>query len=140
MIQIIAGEKGKGKTKLLIARANEDVRNITGNLVYIDKSNKHMYELSNKIRLINSRDYLLSNADEFLGFISGILSSDHDVEKIYFDSLLKIANLDENADLEPVLTKLNAISNLFNIEFVVCISVPKSRIPDSFMDQVIIAL
>ena len=100
MIHIIAGEKGKGKTKLLIARANEDVRSITGNLVYIDKSNKHMYELSNKIRLINSRDYLLTNADEFLGFICGILSSDHDVEKIYFDSLLKIANLDENADLE----------------------------------------
>ncbi len=140
MIHIIAGEKGKGKTKLLIARANEDVRSITGNLVYIDKSNKHMYELSNKIRLINSRDYLLTNADEFLGFICGILSSDHDVEKIYFDSLLKIANLDENADLEPVLTKLNAISNLFNIEFVVCISVSKSRIPDSFSDQIIISL
>ena len=137
MIQIIAGEKGKGKTKLLIARANDDVRTITGNLVYIDKSNKHMYELSNKIRLINSRDYLLSNADEFLGFISGILSSDHDVEKIYFDSLLKLANLDEHADLEPVLTKLNAISNLFKIEFVVCISVPKERIPDSFLDQII---
>ncbi len=140
MVQIIAGEKGKGKTKLLIARANDDVRNINGNLVYIDKSNKHMYELSNKIRLINSRDYLLSNADEFLGFICGILSSDHDVEKIYFDSLLKIANLDENADLEPVLTKLNAISNLFKIEFVVCISVKKDRIPDSFQDQIIEAL
>ncbi len=140
MIQIIAGEKGKGKTKLLIARANNDVRSINGNLVFIDKSNKHMYELSNKIRLINSRDYLLSNADEFLGFISGILSCDHDVEKIYFDNFIKIANLDENTDFEPVLTKLNAISNLFSVEFVVCISVPKERIPDSFAEQIIEAL
>ena len=140
MIQIIAGEKGKGKTKLLIARANNDVRTMNGNLVYIDKSNKHMYELSNKIRLINSRDYLLSNVDEFVGFISGILSSDHDVEKIYFDSFLKLANLDENTDLEPHLTKLNAISNLFKIEFVLCISVGKDRIPDSFSDQILVAL
>lgn len=140
MIQIIAGEKGKGKTKLLIARANDDVRTINGHLVYIDKSNKHMYELSNKIRLINSREYLLTNADEFLGFISGVLANDHDIEKIYFDSFLKIANLDENADLEPVLSKLNAISNLFKIEFVVCISVPKERIPECFSDQIIEAL
>ena len=53
MIQIISGVKGKGKTKYLIQKANDEVKNANGNVVYLDKNNKHMYELSNKIRLIN---------------------------------------------------------------------------------------
>ena len=139
MIQIIAGEKGKGKTKLLIAKANEDVREMDGNLVYIDKSNKHMYELSNKIRLINSRDYLITNPDEFLGFICGIISTDHDLEKIYFDSFLKISCIKEE-NLEPVLRKLNDISNHFEVDFVICISTNKNKIPDNYNESIIVAL
>ena len=50
MIQIIAGEKGKGKTKYLLEKVNESVKSATGNIVYLDKSQKHMYELSNKVR------------------------------------------------------------------------------------------
>ena len=59
MIQIISGVKGKGKTKYLIQKANEEVKNANGNVVYLDKNNKHMYELSNKIRLINLSEYPL---------------------------------------------------------------------------------
>ena len=39
-----------------------------------------MYELNNKVRLINVPDYMISDADEFIGFISGIISQDHDLE------------------------------------------------------------
>ena len=53
MIQIISGVKGKGKTKYLIQKANEEIKNANGNVVYLDKNNKHMYELSNKIRLMH---------------------------------------------------------------------------------------
>lgn len=139
MIHIIAGEKGKGKTKLLIAKANDDIQEMNGSLIYIDKSNKHMYELSNKIRLINSRDYFITNADEFIGFICGIISSDHDLEKLYFDSFLKIACVDEH-NLEPVLMKLNDISNHFNVECIVSLSANKKSVPDSFSDSIIAAL
>ncbi|MDO5520881.1 MAG: twitching motility protein PilT [bacterium] len=139
MVQIVAGEKGKGKTKLLIAKANEDVLQINGNLVYIDKSNRHMYELSNKIRLINSNDYFVSNADEFIGFLCGVISSNHDLEKIYVDSFLKLAYITEE-NIEPVLTKLLDISNHFKVDIVVCISSSKKKIPDNFLDSVIIAL
>lgn len=139
MIHIIAGEKGKGKTKLLIARANEDIQAMNGSLIYIDKSNKHMYELNNKIRLINSRDYFISNPDEFLGFICGIISSDHDLEKLYFDSFLKIACVNEH-NLEAVLMKLNDISNHFNVECIISLSANKLKIPHSFSDSVIVAL
>ena len=56
MIEIISGEKGKGKTKELLNKVNTSITSATGNIVYLDKSQKHMYELNNKIRLINVTD------------------------------------------------------------------------------------
>ena len=63
MIEIIAGEKGKGKTKELLAKVNHSVAAASGNIVYLDKSQKHMYELNNKVRLINVMDYPIDNCD-----------------------------------------------------------------------------
>ena len=65
MIEIIAGEKGKGKTKELLAKVNHSVTAASGNIVYLDKSQKHMYELNNKVRLINVMDYPIDNCDEY---------------------------------------------------------------------------
>ncbi len=79
MVEIIAGEKGKGKTKHLLDRVNGAVPGSNGNIVYLDKSQKHMYELSNKVRLINVKDYPIEDCDEFIGFICGIISQDHDL-------------------------------------------------------------
>ena len=94
MIEIICGEKGKGKTKELLGRVNNSIATVAGNVVYLDKSQKHMYELNNKARLINVADYPISNCDEFLGFICGIVSQDHDLEEMYLDSFLTIASIE----------------------------------------------
>ena len=90
MVQLIAGKKGKGKTKHLLDKVNAEVKTASGNITYLDKSTKHMFELNNKVRLINVTDYLITNSDEFIGFICGILSQDHDLQQMYFDSFLKI--------------------------------------------------
>ena len=50
MIEIIAGEKGKGKTKHLLDKVNASIQKATGSIVYLDKSPKHMYELNKQIR------------------------------------------------------------------------------------------
>ena len=60
MIQIIAGEKGKGKTKILLDKANAEVLTTKGSLAFIDKNNRHMYELNNKIR---GKECKISNED-----------------------------------------------------------------------------
>ena len=52
-----------------------------------------MYELNNKIRLIDVSGFPIRNCDEFVGFICGIISQDHDLEKIYLDSFLAVAKL-----------------------------------------------
>ncbi len=139
MIQIISGEKGKGKTKILIEKANTEVRTAKGSIVYLDKSNKHMYELSNQIRLENVRDYFIENQSEFIGFICGIISGNHDVQAIYLDSFLKIAYVnDEN--LESVFSKLEKIAEAFHVDFIISISLNENQLPKNFKKNVIVSL
>lgn len=51
MVNLITGKNGKGKSKVLLEKVNSQVKEILGNIVYLDTSTKHMYELNNKIRL-----------------------------------------------------------------------------------------
>lgn len=139
MIQIIAGEKGKGKTKILIDKVNTEIRTAKGSIVYLDKSNKHMYELSNKIRLINVRDYFIENQSEFIGFICGIVSCDHDLQAVYLDSFLKIAYADGES-IENVIQKLEKISEQFQVNFVISISLNFEQLPESVKNHVIVSL
>ena len=139
MIQIIAGEKGKGKTKILLDKVNADILNTTGSIVYLDKSTKHMYELSNKVRLINVRDYCVENSKEFLGFICGIISQDHDLQKVFLDSFLKIACTDEN-DIAPVIEKLEMISSKFEVDFILSVSMDQDALPEAAKKYVTVSL
>ncbi|HIU02908.1 MAG TPA: twitching motility protein PilT [Candidatus Onthocola gallistercoris] len=139
MIQIISGVKGKGKTKYLIQKANENVKEATGNVVYLDKNIKHMFELSNKIRLINTSDYPLDTYDAFLGFVCGLISQDHDLEAMYLDSFLTISSVTDDY-VGYVLSKLNDISSKFNVNFVISISMDADTLPEEFRDNIIISL
>ncbi|GFI15360.1 hypothetical protein IMSAG249_02557 [Lachnospiraceae bacterium] len=139
MVQFIIGKKGKGKTKHLLEKVNTEVQNVSGNIVYLDKSTKHMYELNNKIRLIDVSSYLITNPDEFAGFVSGIISQDHDLEQMYFDSFLKIACL-EDGDVEPVIKKLEKISETFHVNFVISVSLDEDELPACVKDKIIVSL
>ncbi|MBR4725791.1 MAG: twitching motility protein PilT [Lachnospiraceae bacterium] len=141
MIQIIAGGKGKGKTKILLDKVNADVITAKGSLVYIDKNTKHMYELNNKVRLISATDYMIDDEDGFLGFICGIISQDHDLEKVYLDGFLKITGIEgTDKDVSYVLKKIENISAKFKVDFVISISLEASALPAEFKDKVIAAL
>lgn len=139
MIQLIVGEKGKGKTKILLDKANSEIKAAHGSIVYLDKSTKHMYELNNKIRLIDVSGFGLESSGEFIGFIYGILSQDHDLEQMYLDSFLKIAQTDEAGSAE-LLKKLNEIGQKFDVSFIVSISVGSDAIPAELKDSIIAEL
>ena len=139
MVQLILGKKGKGKTKHLLDKVNTEVKTVSGNIVYLDKSTKHMYELNNKVRLIDVSSYMISSSDEFVGFICGIISQDHDLQQMYFDSFLKIA-CREDGEVEDIIRKLDVISQKFGVDFVLSISLDESEIPDSLKDKVIVSL
>lgn len=139
MVQLIVGKKGKGKTKCLLDKVNNEVKNIAGSVVYLDKSTQHMFELNNKVRLINVNDYGVENTDQFLGFVEGILSQDHDLQQMYFDSFLDIAHL-RGEDIRPAVNKLRDLSAQFKTEFILSVSMDKSELPEELVPQVIIDL
>ena len=118
MVEIICGEKGKGKTKHLLDKANTAVRDAQGNVVYLDKSQKHMYELNNKIRLINVTDFPVSNCDEFLGFICGL----------------------KDDQLQHAIEKLDIISEKYNVRFILSISKDEHDLPECAKAKVIVSL
>ena len=140
MIEIIAGEKGKGKTKELLAKVNHSVAAASGNIVYLDKSQKHMYELNNKVRLINVMDYPIDNCDEFLGFLCGIVSQDHDLEEMYLDSFLTIAFAETDDEIQHAIEKLDIISETYNVKFILSVSRAESRLPECAKAKIVISL
>ncbi|MEG0804940.1 MAG: twitching motility protein PilT [Lachnospiraceae bacterium] len=139
MVQIISGEKGKGKTKHLLDKANEAVKTANGSIVFLDKNSKHMYELHNKIRLINVLDFQITNCDEFLGFICGIVSQDHDLQEMYLDSFLTISYATGD-EISHAIRKLEGISEMFGVNFVLSVSRDERDLPECIKDNIIISL
>lgn len=139
MVQFIVGREGKGKTKHLLDKVNTEIKDVQGNVVYLDKSTKHMFELNNKIRLIDVSEYLVTDSDEFIGFICGIISQDHDLQQMYFDSFLKIACVNAD-DLEKVIEKIEKISEKFHVDFVISVSRDESELPENMRKNVIVSL
>ena len=136
MVELIVGKKGKGKTKVLLDKVNGAVKDANGS---IDKSTKHMYELNNKVRLIDVSGFPVKNADEFVGFICGILSQDHDLEQVYLDSFLTTAKL-EGKDATETLDQLSAIGETFKVSFIISMSLDKEEVPEAYQDKIICAL
>ena len=82
---------------------------------------------------------MISNSSEFVGFISGIISQDHDLETIYLDSFLKVAKTDIE-HVEPILKKLNDLSEAFHVTIIMSVSANKEDLPESCYDKIMAAL
>lgn len=141
MVELIVGKKGKGKTKVLLDRVNGAVKEANGSIVYLDKSTKHMYELNNKVRLIDVSVFPLKNSDEFIGFVCGILSQDHDLEQMYLDSFLRLSRLEGNEGMiDDCVSQLENVSKLFHVDFVLSVSMDKEELSAGLQEKVILAL
>ncbi len=141
MVQIIAGKKGKGKTKYILELANSSIAEAKGTIAFLDKNVKHMFELDRKIRLINVCDYPVESLDAFLGFLCGIISQDHDLEEVYLDCFLTIAALEERPDLiETAINEVDALGEKYGIRFIMSVSMDKEELPESAHRFVTIAL
>lgn len=139
MVQLIVGEKGKGKTKVLLDKVNKEIKEANGTMVYLDKSRKHMYELNNKVRLIDMSDYDIQNSSEFLGFLSGVVSQDNDLETMYLDSFLKISHV-QDEEIADVIDRLDALGNKYGVSFVVSISKDEADLPENAKSKVLVTV
>ena len=127
MVKLIVGHKGSGKTKQMIELANDTVDNSKGSVIFINKNSRLMYDLKYSIRVVCMEDFEhITNSDEYIGFIYGIISSDHDIETIFIDSILKHADF-SLGDLPEFLTRLKNISKNYGLNFVVSLSADKEE-------------
>ena len=140
MVQIIAGKKGKGKTKHLLAMANTAMNEAHGTVVYLDKNSKHMFELNRNIRLINVSEYPVNSTEAFLGFLCGILSQDHDLETVFLDSFLTITAVETQEALAEAVKDIDIISEKFGVRMVLSISMDSDQLPDAIRPMVMLAL
>lgn len=139
MVEIIAGQKGKGKTKYLLEKANSAIKDAKGSIVYLDKSSKHMYELNNRVRLINVTDFGIKSYEAFIGFVCGIISQDHDLEQMYLDSFLKVACL-EGQDITEAIDQLTQIGKTYDVTFILSVSQDAAHLPENAKDKIVVSL
>ena len=122
MVKLIVGRKGTGKTKIMVDKANQSAKEKDGSIVFIVKDDRLMHDLDREIRMIVMDDFeYVTNIDEYIGFIYGILSSNSDIQEIFIDSILKHADVSIR-DLPEFLKRLQTISEKSDIEFIVSLS------------------
>lgn len=140
MIELIIGNKGKGKTKVILERAEADLKNSTGNIIFVDKNLEKMHGLNYKIRLVDMTDYDVNNTDQFMGFINGIISQNSDIEEIILDSFLSVAYIDTDEGMISSVEKIKGISEKHNVKFVLSVSRDEEHLPEALKDLVTVAL
>jgi len=134
LIKLLIGHKGSGKTKKMIEMANSSLDTVNGSIVYINKNARLTYDLKYKIRVILMDDFQeIVNVDEYIGFIYGIISQDHDIELIFIDSILKHADI-KPENMEDFLARLAAISAKYGMDFIVSVSADKEELGD-YLDK-----
>ena len=130
LVSLIVGHKGTGKTKMMIDLANERAAKSRGHVVFVNKNQRLMYDLIHEIRVVCMEDYEeITNSDEYIGFLYGIISGDHDIEAIFIDSILKHANVNKE-DIPEFLARLKVISEQHGIDFVVSLSADLEELSD----------
>ena len=129
MVQILAGEKGEGKTKILIDLANESVSTSDGDVIYIDDDKRHIYDPNHKIRFVEVSEFPLANYRELIGFIYGIFSQNSDITKVFVDGIFKIVQSLGDEDLIKLVTRLDSMSKAYNVDFVLAGNVDPADLP-----------
>jgi energy-coupling factor transporter ATP-binding protein EcfA2 len=127
MVKLLIGHKGSGKTGQMVQLANDSIETSNGNIIFINKNQRLMYELKHAIRVICMEDYEdITNIDEYIGFLYGIISADHDIETIFIDSILKHADF-KLTNLPEFIDRLKDISKNYGMDFVVSLSAEKDE-------------
>lgn len=135
MVTLLIGNKGSGKTKRLIERANHAVENSEGSVVVLEKKLKMTYDISHKARLVDTDAYQIKTADALYGFISGICAGNYDVTDLLVDSTLKITH--SGADgIEDLVVRLDQLSENNKANFVLSVSASPEELPETLRKYV----
>ena len=128
MVKMIMGHKGSGKTKRMIELANEKVEKSQGNVIYINKNHRLTYDLKYRIRVICMEDFVhITNSDEYIGFLYGVLGMDRDVDTVFIDGVLRHADI-TLGNMPEFIDRLKDSSAEYQTEFIVSVSASKEEL------------
>ncbi len=122
MVRLIMGVKGSGKTKKLIEMINNAAKDEPGNVVCIEANPTLTYDIHYHIRLIDAKQYKLTNFDLFKGFISGLYAGNYDISHVFIDNLCKTVGCDLGQEVEDFLNWLDSFGEKNGIKFTVTLS------------------
>ena len=103
MIHVIMGLKGSGKTKKLIDAVHSAVAEAHGDVVCIEYGKKLTYDVSYKVRLVDSQEYAISSPEMLKGFLSGLHAGNFDITHVFIDNLYKTIGADKAAAEEFIV-------------------------------------
>lgn len=129
MIKIIYGPKGTGKTKMLIDKANEDIKDAKGLSVFITDNKRCMYDLDRNVRFIDAADYQIAGEDALCGFIKGVAACNNDHEYIYVDGVSRISGK-PIGDLSGLFYMLDKVAAANDITITISCSCEEAELPD----------
>ena len=130
MVNLLTGQKGSGKTQLMIESANKKAKECDGNVIFIKNSHNDTYSLSFDVRAICMSDYpSIRNVDDYTGFIYGMLSANSDIQVIFIDGILKQSDI-ALENLPRFVDRLSNISNKHNVEFFVSVSAAREDLAE----------
>ena len=129
MLKLIIGVKGTGKTKQLISLVNEAADATNGVVVCVEKGTGLRFDVKHTVRLINTNEYLVFDAETLAGFVAGILASNHDVTDLFIDSALKISKNDINK-FDDLVKALDELSEKLGVNIIVTSSIPVEEASD----------
>ena len=138
MVSLILGKEGKGKSRYLLEYSEKALNEANGNLIFLDRNSKQMYDLNRKIRLVDVSQYDVESSQEFIGFILGLISEDNDLEQILIDGFLDIACLDQD-QVGPTINRLSDISDKFNVKIVISICMD-DKLPEGLNADILATL
>ena len=121
MIHVIMGLKGSGKTKKMLDSIQEAVAQASGDVVCIEYGKKLTYDVTYKVRLVDSKEYGINNLEMLKGFISGLHAGSFDITHVYIDNLYKTIGNDRAAGEAFILWCAN-FAEVNNMEITVTIS------------------
>ncbi len=126
MINILIGPKGTGKTKVFIDMVNKALETEKGNIVCVTKGDRHTFDISSSIRMVNTDDFGVKSCDEFYGFICGMISQNFDITHIFIDSITKITKVTVE-EIDALVPALEKLAEKFSVNFTIAISAPKEE-------------
>ena len=121
MIQVIMGLKGSGKTKKMIDAINEAVKSASGDVVCIEYGSQLTYDVSYRVRLVNSKEYGINNLDKLKGFLSGLHAGNFDITNVYIDNLYKTIG-EDRAEGEAFILWCAEFAKANNMEITLSVS------------------